>query len=123
MAQKGFDILRNVTESRYLLSEIVGQRAAQLKRGVLSTVTGKVIPDNKNAVTAAMEEIALGTGVIWGKDVSTQANIRHAVEADERARRTEAPVFSIMQDAPNTDIGRTTWEEAQAARRRAMQTD
>jgi DNA-directed RNA polymerase subunit K/omega len=97
VAQKGFDILRTVTESRYLLSEIVGQRAAQLKRGVPSTVTGKVIPDSKNAVTAAMEEIELGTGVIWGKDVSTAQKIKLAVASDEKASREMNDTYTITQ--------------------------
>jgi DNA-directed RNA polymerase subunit K/omega len=57
MAQKGFDILREVTDSRYRLSMVVGRRAAQLKKGVPSTVTGKVVPDSKNSVSAAMEEL------------------------------------------------------------------
>lgn len=97
MAQKGFDILREITESRYLLSEIVGQRAAQLKRGVPSTVTHKVVPDNKNAVTAAMEELELGTGVIWGKDVSTAINIRRAVESDEQVSKESQREYSISR--------------------------
>ena len=120
MAQKGFDILRNVTESRYLLSEIVGQRAAQLKRGVPSTVTGKVVPDNENAVTAAMEEIALGTGVIWGKDVSSAITIKRAVEADEKASREESPVYSVEQDAKANEAAQGMWEKSKLARREAV---
>lgn len=97
MAQKGFDILKEVTESRYLLSEIVGQRAAQLKRGVPSTVTGKAIPNTKNAVTAAMEELELGTGVIWGKDVSTAVTIKRAVESDEKVSKEAQAEYSVTQ--------------------------
>lgn len=120
MAQKGFDILINATSSRYLLSRVVGQRAAQLKRGVPSTVTGKVVPQDKNAVTAAMEELELNSGVIWGKDVSTQRDIQRAVEADERTKREEAPVFSIVRDDPVGENSQTAWEMAQATRRRAI---
>ena len=57
MAQKGFDVLREATDSRYRLSMVVGRRAAQLKKGVPSTLTGKPVPGTSNAVTEAMREL------------------------------------------------------------------
>ena len=54
MAQKGFDILREATDSRYRLSMVVGRRAAQLKLGVPSTLTHKVVPKGDNAVSASI---------------------------------------------------------------------
>lgn len=98
MAQKGFDILREVTDSRYRLSMVVGRRAAQLKKGVPSTVTGKVVPDSKNAVSAAMEELELGTGVVWGKDLPSFADISRVVAQDERDSQREAEQYSITRE-------------------------
>ena len=98
MAQKGFDILREVTDSRYRLSMVVGRRAAQLKKGVPSTVTGKVVPDNKNAVSAAMEELELGTGVVWGKDLPSFVDINSVVAQDERNSQREAEQYSITRE-------------------------
>ena len=116
VAQKGFDTLINATSSRYVLSRVVGQRAAQLKRGVPSTVTGKIVPRDQNAVSAAMEEVERGSGVVWGDDVPSAVDIMRAVEADERARREETPVFSILQDAPGGGDARTAWERARTSR-------
>ena len=94
MAQKGFDILREVTDSRYRLSMVVGRRAAQLKKGVPSTVTGKPISTTKNAVSAAMEELAQGTGVVWGNDLPDVQAISNLVGQDER----EAQQYSITRN-------------------------
>jgi DNA-directed RNA polymerase subunit K/omega len=99
VAQKGFDILRNVTDSRYRLSMVAGRRAAQLKKGVPSTVTGKAIANNENAVSAAMEELELGTGVLWGKDLPSLAEIASVVAQDERDSQREAARYSITRDA------------------------
>lgn len=98
MAQKGFDILREVTDSRYRLSMVVGRRAAQLKKGVPSTVTGKVVPDSKNAVSAAMEELELGTGVVWGKDLPSFIDINSVVAQDQRDSQREAAQYSITRE-------------------------
>lgn len=98
MAQKGFDILREATDSRYRLSMVVGRRAAQLKKGVPSTVTGKVVPDSQNAVSAAMEELELGTGVVWGKDLPSSVDINSVVEQDQRESQREAAQYSITRD-------------------------
>lgn len=99
VAQKGFDILRNVTDSRYRLSMVAGRRAAQLKKGVPSTVTGKAIANNENAVSAAMEELELGTGVLWGKDLPSFDDIASVVAQDERDSQREAARYSITRDA------------------------
>jgi DNA-directed RNA polymerase subunit K/omega len=98
VAQKGFDILREVTDSRYRLSMVVGRRAAQLKKGVPSTVTGKVIPRDKNSVSAAMEELELGTGIIWGKDLPSFQDINSMVAQDERDSQREAAQYSILRE-------------------------
>ncbi len=97
MAQKGFDILREATDSRYRLSMVVGRRAAQLKKGVPSTVTGKVIPDSENAVSAAMKELELGTGVRWGQDLPSSLDINGVVEQDQRAQQNASREYSILQ--------------------------
>jgi DNA-directed RNA polymerase subunit K/omega len=98
VAQKGFDILREVTDSRYRLSMVVSRRAAQLKKGVPSTITGKPIPTAKNAVSAAMEELAQGTGVVWGNDLPDFHAIESIVVQDQRESQREAERFSIIRD-------------------------
>lgn len=98
VAQKGFDILREATDSRYRLSMVVGRRAAQLKKGVPSTVTGKAVPSTQNAVSAAMEELELGTGVVWGKDLPSFSDINGVVAQDERDSQREAARYSITRD-------------------------
>ncbi len=103
MAQKGFDILREATDSRYRLSMVVGRRAAQLKKGVPSTVTNKGIPREKNAVSAAMEEIELGTGVVWGKDLPSFRDINGIVEQDQRESQREGAQYSIMREENSKD--------------------
>ena len=115
MAQKGFDILREVTDSRYRLSMVVGRRAAQLKKGVPSTVTGKVVPDSKNSVSAAMEELELGTGVVWGNDLPSFLDINSVVAQDQRDAKSEAAQYSITRDekaekeASTSMMSRRTW--------------
>ena len=99
MAQKGFDILRETTDSRYRLSMVVGRRAAQLKLGVPSTLTHKVVPKGENAVSAAMAELESGSGVIWGDSLPSAEDIGRQVERDLR-RAEEAPgAYSILRDA------------------------
>lgn len=98
MAQRGFDILREATDSRYRLSMVVGRRAAQLKKGVPSTVTGKVILDSENAVSAAMKELELGTGVRWDKDLPSFLDINSVVDQDQRAQQSASKEYSILRE-------------------------
>ena len=97
MAQKGFDILREATDSRYRLSMVVGRRAAQLKKGVPSTLTGKPVPGTHNAVTEAMRELELGSGVVWGPDLPSFRDINGVVEHDQREQQREVAEFSITR--------------------------
>lgn len=98
VAQKGFDILRDATDSRYRLSMVVGRRAAQLKKGVPSTVTGKAVPGSENAVSAAMDELVQGSGVVWGKDLPSFGAIDSVVAQDQRDSQREAAQYSITRD-------------------------
>jgi len=98
VAQRGFDILREATDSRYRLSMVVGRRAAQLKKGVPSTATGKVIPGTENAVSAAMKELELGTGVLWGKDLPSFGDINSVVDQDQRAQQSASREYSILRE-------------------------
>ncbi len=109
MAQKGFDILREATDSRYRLSMVVGRRAAQLKSGVPSTVTGKVLTNAQNSVTEAMRELELGSGVVWGDALPSFREINSVVEQDQREQQREAAAFSITRTE-------TTEREAAAGR-------
>lgn len=97
MAQKGFDILREATDSRYRLSMVVGRRAAQLKSGVPSTVTGKVLTNAQNSVTEAMRELEVGSGVVWGDALPSFREINSVVEQDQREQQREAAAFSITR--------------------------
>lgn len=99
MAQKGFDILREVTDSRYRLSMVVGRRAAQLKKGVPSTVTGKVLTSAQNSVTEAMRELEVGSGVVWGDALPSFRDINSVVEQDQREQQREVAEFSITRTA------------------------
>ena len=98
MSQKGFDILREATDSRYRLSIVVGRRAAQLKKGVPSTLTGKVIPNAENAVTAAMAELEHNSGVRWDNDLPSAEVISTQVQRDLRSAAEEPRRYSILQD-------------------------
>lgn len=98
MSQKGFDILREVTDSRYRLSLVVGRRAAQLKQGVPSTVTNKVVPRGENAVTEAMRELELGTGVVWGDALPSAEEIGSIIREDRREFDREAAQYSVTQN-------------------------
>ncbi len=97
MAQKGFDVLREATDSRYRLSMVVGRRAAQLKKGVPSTVTGKVLTSAQNSVTEAMKELEVGSGVVWGDALPSFRDINSVVEHDQREQQREAAAFSITR--------------------------
>lgn len=100
MAQRGFDVLREATDSRYRLSLVVGRRAAQLKLGVPSTVTNKVVPSNENAVSAAMRELELGTGVVWGDDLPSAAAIGNQVQRDQHEAGEAPKAYSVLRDEP-----------------------
>ena len=97
MAQKGFDVLREATDSRYRLSMVVGRRAAQLKKGVPSTLTGKPVPGTSNAVTEAMRELEAGSGVVWGDALPSFRDINGVVEQDQREQQREVAEFSITR--------------------------
>ena len=96
MAQKGFDILREATDSRYRLSMVVGRRAAQLKLGVPSTVTNKVVPGNQNAVSAAMAELESGSGVVWGEGLPSAEEIGKQVQRDFRSAEEGPSAYSVQ---------------------------
>ena len=98
MSQKGFDVLREATDSRYRLSIVVGRRAAQLKKGVPSTLTGKVIPDAENAVTAAMAELEHGSGVRWDNELPSAEVINSQVQRDLKSAAEEPRRYSVLQD-------------------------
>ena len=103
VAQRGFDILRETTDSRYRLSMVVGRRAAQLKKGVPSTVTGKVVPGTENAVSAAMKELELGTGVRWDNNLPSALEISSAVALDQRALESAPKDYSILREDKDED--------------------
>ena len=98
MAQRGFDILREVTDSRYRLSLVVGRRAAQLTKGVPSTLTGKPVPGTQNAVSEAMKELELGSGVLWGDALPGSRDIHSNVEQDQHELQRETAQFSIIRE-------------------------
>lgn len=101
MAQKGFDILREATDSRYRLSLVVGRRAAQLKLGVPSTVTHKAVPRGENAVSAAMAELELGTGVVWGEGLPSAEDIGRQVQRDARETEEAPSAYSVLRPEPS----------------------
>ncbi len=103
MSQKGFDILREKADSRYRLSIVVGRRAAQLKKGVPSTLTGKVISNAENAVTAAMAELEQGSGVRWDDDLPSAEAIGVQVQRDLRSAAEEPRRYSVLQDLDKGD--------------------
>lgn len=86
MAQRGFDELMKLTDSRYRLSMIVARRAAQLKSGIPSLLEPDERPSSSNAVTVAMEELRRNKPVKWGEDIPSTEELRRVVE---RSRRLE----------------------------------
>lgn len=86
MAQEGYDVLLDLTDSRYRLSMIVARRAAQLKAGVPSLLEEGDVPDNGNTVTMAMAELRLKKPVRWGDDLPEETELR---EVRARGRREE----------------------------------
>lgn len=103
MSQKGFDVLREKADSRYRLSIVVGRRAAQLKKGVPSTLTGKVISNAENAVTAAMAELEQGSSVRWDNDLPSAEAIGLQVQRDLRSAAEEPRRYSVLQDLDRSD--------------------
>lgn len=90
MAQRGFDELMKLTDSRYRLSIIVARRAAQLKGGIPTLLDEDERPGTKNAVTVAMEELRHGKEITWGDDIPTTDELRRVVE---RSKRLEENLF------------------------------
>lgn len=87
MAQRGYDELMKLTDSRYRLSMIVARRAAQLKGGIPTLLEADERPRTTNAVTIAMEELRQNKPVKWGDDVPTTEELKRVVE---RSKRLEA---------------------------------
>lgn len=107
MAQEGFDTLMERTESRYLLSMVTGRRAAQLKQGVPSTLTHKPIDRNENAVSVAMKELELESGVRWGAALPSATAIGGQVARDAQSAHAAAQTYSILRednDAPRGGV-------------------
>jgi DNA-directed RNA polymerase subunit omega len=84
MAQRGFDDLMKLTDSRYRLSMIVARRAAQLKGGIPTLLEVDERPRSTNAVTVAMEELRLNKPVRWGEDIPTTDELKRVVERSKR---------------------------------------
>ncbi len=98
MSQKYFDKLVDKTESRYLLSLVIGKRASQLKRGVPSSLTHKTILATDNAVSVAMAEVAEDSGIVWGAQLPSEQVIAQAVEQDRLGAQREAERFSVTRE-------------------------
>ncbi|MEX2501102.1 MAG: DNA-directed RNA polymerase subunit omega [Trueperaceae bacterium] len=89
MAQPGYDVLLDKTDSRYRLSMIIGGRAAQLKTGAPTLLTPEEMPDAaSNTVSVAMVELRTGKPLVWGLDLPTDEQL---AAARSKARRGEAP--------------------------------
>ena len=84
MAQRGFDDLMRLTDSRYRLSMIVARRAAQLKGGIPTLLEDEERPGSQNAVTVAMEELRRGKEIKWGEDIPSTDELRRVVERSKR---------------------------------------
>ena len=89
MAQRGFDDLMKLTDSRYRLSMIVARRAAQLKGGIPTLLEADERPRTTNAVTVAMEELRRNKAVTWGEDMPTTEELRRVVERSNRLSENE----------------------------------
>ena len=89
MAQRGFDDLMKLTDSRYRLSMIVARRAAQLKGGIPSVLEPDERPRSTNAVTIAMEELRKSNAVTWGDDIPSAEELRRVVERSNRLAENE----------------------------------
>lgn len=89
MAQRGFDDLMQLTDSRYRLSMIVARRAAQLKGGIPTLLEDEERPKTSNAVTIAMEELRQQKPVRWGEDIPSTDELRRVVERSRRLEENE----------------------------------
>lgn len=95
--QEGYDALMTRTDSRYRLSMVTARRAGQLKAGVPSTLTGRPIIRADNAVTVAMKELEVGSGVRWGDDLPSAETIRLQVQRDSRESADVAAAYSVSR--------------------------
>lgn len=100
MAQRGFDKLMTLTDSRYRLSMIVARRAAQLKAGIPSILPSELYPKTRNTVTIAMKELELGAGIVWGEDLPSMEELRQMLE---RERRQEEAAYTISRQVRAED--------------------
>lgn len=98
MAQEGYDTLMDRIDSRYRLSMVTGRRAAQLKKGVPSTLTHKPITRGENAVSVAMKELERGSGVRWDGALPSAAAIGEQVQRDVRAAQDELQTYSVLRE-------------------------
>ena len=96
MAQEGFDTLMTRTDSRYRLSMVAARRAGQLKHGVPSTLTGKPIARADNAVTVALKELEVASGVVWGEGLPSDEAIRAQVRRD--VQESSPVAYSVSRD-------------------------
>jgi len=100
MAQKGFDKLMEMTDSRYRLSIIAARRAAQLKNGIPTTLVDDEYPPTRNTVTIALTELVLDKKLKWGTDMPTNAELKRTVDAD---RRADPASYAQPARTPNPD--------------------
>ncbi len=98
MAQEGYDTLMDLIDSRYRLSMVTGRRAAQLKKGVPSTLTHKPITQNQNAVSVAMKELETRSGVRWDVSLPSAEAIGAQVQRDMRETRDELQSYSVLRE-------------------------
>lgn len=90
MAQQGYDDLMSRTDSRYRLSMIVANRAAQLKRGFPSLLPQEELPASGNTVSIALAELLRGTSLHWGEDLPSSDELLEARQAARRKERDDA---------------------------------
>lgn len=91
MAQEGYDILLDLTDSRYRLSMVVARRAAQLKAGIPSLLAPDQMIEDGNTVTIAMKELELDLGIVWGDELPTATQLRRVHDPQRRPD----PEFSV----------------------------
>ena len=115
MAQEGYDTLMTRTDSRYRLAMVAARRAGQLKQGVPSTLTGKPIARADNAVTVALKELEVGSGVRWGDALPSAETILAQVQRD--GRESSPAAYSVSHDEAGNDRGGDTGSVFGGARR------
>lgn len=94
MAQEGYDELMALTDSRYRLTMITARRAAQLKAGIPSLLTGETLPKTSNTVTVAMKELELGMPIRWGDHLPSAEELSRGLDTSARPERQEYSVAS-----------------------------